>query len=161
MGLRPVRAVWFTGICLAALAGCESEPADTRSEQAAAYLESILVEQDYDAFDDHFSSIATVNGSSLALTILKGTADGLNQAFPDVSLEVLQQIADSERVVTHFRLSGTHRGRFNQFAPTEARVAWEGIAIDRFADGRIVESRLFLDLFELGRQLTAASADGS
>lgn len=156
MSLRPVPAVWFTGICLALLAGCDNGPTDTRAEQAAAYLEAVLVEQDYDAFDEHFSPDATVNGSSLALTILKGTSEGLNQAFPDVSFAVLQQVADSQRVVTHFRLSGTHRGRFNQFAPTQARVAWDGIAIDRFADGRIVESRLFLDLFELGRQLTAA-----
>lgn len=157
MGLRGVRTVWFAVIAPVLLAGCGDAPADRRPDQAADYLESILVRQDFGAFESHFSPTATLNGSSLALTILKGTAEGLNRAFPDLSFRVVQQVTGGDRVVTHFRLSGTHKGRFNQFAPTNAEVEWEGVAIDRFAEGRIVESRLLLDLFELGRQLTAAA----
>jgi predicted ester cyclase len=53
---------------------------------------------------------------------------------------VEEQIAEGEKVVSRWRLRGSHRGDFFGVAGTGNRVEYTGIQIDRFDEsGRIFE----------------------
>jgi predicted ester cyclase len=61
-------------------------------------------------------------------------------AFPDVRISVDDVIAADDKVVLRWRSEGTHRGELAGLAPTGARASVTGIGIDRWKDGKVVES---------------------
>jgi len=63
----------------------------------------------------------------------------LRPAFPDLVVEIHDQIAEGDRVTTRKTLRGTHRGELFGIAATNAAVAIEVIDIVRLRDGRYVE----------------------
>ena len=75
-------------------------------------------------------------------------------AFPDVSVEIDEIVADGERVAVATTFTGTHEGELMGVAPTGRRVAVTGIDIVRVADGKIAEHRGLTDIAGLMRQLT-------
>jgi predicted ester cyclase len=64
---------------------------------------------------------------------------GVRGAFPDLRLSIEEQVAEGDRVVTRVTFRGTHRGEFAGVAPTGREVAFAGTAVDRLADGKVVE----------------------
>lgn len=66
------------------------------------------------------------------------------ELFPDLRFAVEDQVSDGDRVVSRWRLEGTHRGR---------AVTLRGIVISRFEDGRIIEDWAASDTMEIPRQL--------
>ena len=75
--------------------------------------------------------------------------------FPDLRLEVEDQVAEGDRVASRFVLRGTHHGPFLGVAPTGRPVAVAGVSIDRLAGGRLAESWISLDALGLLRQIGA------
>ena len=69
----------------------------------------------------------------------------IRSAFPDMSLEILEMIAEGGTVVTHWRTTATHRGSYRGVVPTGQQVTWSGLALHRVVDGRIVEQLSFPD----------------
>jgi predicted ester cyclase len=63
----------------------------------------------------------------------------LRTAFPDLRVEIHDQIAEGDRVTTRKTLRGTHRGPIMGIAATGREVAIEVIDIVRVRDGRYVE----------------------
>jgi hypothetical protein len=62
-------------------------------------------------------------------------------SFPDVSMEVIELIAEGDTVVGRFTCSGTHLGDWLGYAPTGRRFeAVDEVGIYRVRDGRIVET---------------------
>lgn len=70
-----------------------------------------------------------------------------HQAFPDLEVKFLQQVAEDDLVATHWQFSATQRGTYEGLAPTDKRVTWTGMSIDRFEDGKIVESWVSWDKY--------------
>jgi ubiquinone/menaquinone biosynthesis C-methylase UbiE/predicted ester cyclase len=66
------------------------------------------------------------------------------ELFPDLRLEVNDQVPNGDRVASRWTLRGTHKGR---------EVELCGIVISRFEDGRIIEDWAASDTMELLRQL--------
>jgi predicted ester cyclase len=64
--------------------------------------------------------------------------------FDDLAVEVVDQVAEGDRVASRFVLSGSNRGR---------QVRLWGIVISRVRDGRIVEDWSAFDSLELLKQL--------
>ena len=63
----------------------------------------------------------------------------IRSAFPDLHVTIEDQIAEGDKVVTRVTFRGTHQGEFSGIAPTGKRVEYSGIAIDRIANGKVVE----------------------
>jgi predicted ester cyclase len=63
----------------------------------------------------------------------------LRPAFPDLRVDVFDQIAEGDKVTTRKTLRGTHRGELLGIAPTGKEVAIDVIDIVRLRDGRYVE----------------------
>jgi predicted ester cyclase len=62
-------------------------------------------------------------------------------SFPDVRMEVVDLIAEGDKVVGRFTCSGTHLGEWLGHAPTGRRFeAVDEVYIFRLSDGRIVHA---------------------
>ena len=74
-------------------------------------------------------------------------------AFPDLRLTIEDTIAEGDEVMVRFTARGTHRGELLGIAPTGKQVVVSGIAIDRYADGKVVEGWGYFDRLGLLQQL--------
>lgn len=60
-------------------------------------------------------------------------------AFPDMKVEVLDMVAEGDKVVARCKLTGTHKGDFAGMAATGKSISVEMIDIVRMKDGKIAE----------------------
>jgi predicted ester cyclase len=70
-----------------------------------------------------------------------------HRAFPDLRVEILMQIVEGDKVATHWRFTGSQQGDYEGLPPTGKRVSWTGVQIDRFENGKIVESWVSWDKY--------------
>ena len=70
-----------------------------------------------------------------ALQGLKGQRAG----FPDWKITVHDLVAEGDLVATNLTITGTHQGQFGQYAPTDKKVSFDGMFMDRVTDGKISE----------------------
>jgi steroid delta-isomerase-like uncharacterized protein len=76
---------------------------------------------------------------------LKQSIEANRRAFPDLEIEVEDQIAEGDRVATRWTATMTHLG--DEFGPPSGRRATlSGITIERFKDGKVVEAWRSMDL---------------
>ncbi len=68
-------------------------------------------------------------------------------SFSDSRVTILLQIAEGDYVATRWEFTATHTGEFMGLAPTGKDITWTGIQIDRYKDGKIVESWVNWDKF--------------
>lgn len=67
------------------------------------------------------------------------------RAFPDLTVTVDELLVDGDKVVRRFTLRGTHHGAFLGVPASGRPVMLRGIAIDRLAGSRLVESWVQID----------------
>jgi steroid delta-isomerase-like uncharacterized protein len=88
----------------------------------------------------------------------KGLRDVLamfHKAFPGMKWTADEQIAEGEKVVTRFTFTGTQKGEFLGVRPTGKSVRSWGVVLDVVENGRLVRSRIIMDVMGLMGQLTA------
>jgi len=73
--------------------------------------------------------------------------------FPDACNTIDEIVAEADRVVVRWTMTGTHGGDGLGFPATGRAVRLEGVTISRIADGRIAEHWSFRDDLGLLRQL--------
>jgi steroid delta-isomerase-like uncharacterized protein len=87
---------------------------------------------------------------------IKGEIEYFRTAAPDLTYTVEDQIAEGDKVVSRYRVSGTHQGEFFGVPGTGNRVEFTGINIDRFDEsGKMVEEWPEYDLLGAMRQIGA------
>src|SRR5947209_13602117 len=89
---------------------------------------------------DHDPSMPERLRSRRGPDMFKEVVSMYRTAFPDLHITVEDQVAEGEQVVTRWRSEGTHRGELEGLAPTNIHASVEGISIDRFENGKIVET---------------------
>jgi len=90
----------------------------------------------------------------IAQEFKKGIAE-VRRAFPDYRGTNEIQLAEGDMVANRFVFYGTHQGEFMGVAPTGREVSFTGLAIDRIADGKIVENWIEGNLEDLLHQIGA------
>lgn len=100
------------------------------------------------------------------LAVLDEVADGdiaaaarrwigpFRESFPDFQMEIVDLVAEDDKVVAHFKCSGTHLGEWRGVAPTGRR--FEGvdeIYILRVLDGKLQSATAVEDNLSRMRQL--------
>ena len=116
------------------------EVARTALEQVCARGDMALAPHCYaEDFADHVGSL-----EYQGLAGVRHSTALYRALFDDLTLEVLDQVAEGDRVASRFVLTGSNRGR---------RVRLWGIVISRLRDGRIVADWSAFDGVELLRQL--------
>ena len=93
---------------------------------------------------------------------LKATIQRLRRAVPDLHMTIEAQIAEGERVATCYRSTGTHQGELQTplgtLPPSGRRLAYTGVVVHRFRDGRCEETWINVDLLGILQQLGAIQA---
>ena len=79
--------------------------------------------------------------------------DQFRGAFPDIIVSVEDAIAEGDKVVTRCSVRGQHTGDSLGFKATNAPVKFDGVAIVRIENGKIVEAWNHFDFMEMNRQL--------
>jgi steroid delta-isomerase-like uncharacterized protein len=74
-------------------------------------------------------------------------------AFSDLHFTINDQIADGDRVATRWTGTGTFNGALMGIAPTGKRATVAGITIDRYENGKTVESWTSYDTLGMFQQL--------
>ena len=70
----------------------------------------------------------------------KEFAAAYRAAFPDLHVEIEEQIAEGDLVATRWTAIGTHDGDLMGIAPTGNQVTQPGMDITRVSDGKIAET---------------------
>jgi predicted ester cyclase len=105
-----------------------------------------------------------VNGRNL--DALDGVAEGgiaqaarrwigpFRESFPDFTMEIVDLIAEGDKVVAHFHCSGTHQGEWRGHAPTGRRFERvDEVYIFRVRDGKLAGAIAVEDDLSRLRQL--------
>ena len=128
----------------------------TAKDTARAFYESYN-DRDLDASFEKYISTELVNhvmGGAYDRTAWLTVDKALFPAFDDFGFTVLDQVAEGDKVATRYRLGGTHTGEFVG-VPASGKTAFlTGTAVDRVADGRIVEHWADLDFTGFLQRLT-------
>jgi steroid delta-isomerase-like uncharacterized protein len=86
---------------------------------------------------------------------LKAFRRVVNKAFPDLKVEIVDLIAEGDRVAARLSLTGTHRGEFMGIAATNNQVKTQLFEIVRFSNGKIADRWVMRDRLDELQQLGA------
>ena len=89
---------------------------------------------------------------------LKESARGYRGAFPDLKLTVEQVVAEGDHVAVRWSARGTHKAELFGIAATGKQSTVTGITIDRWMNGKVVESWTNWDTLGLLQQLGVVPA---
>ena len=113
----------------------------------------------YEVFDElvaadvinHAAPPNSPNGPESMLHFLKNV---LQAGFPDLKVEILDQIAERDKVTTRKVFHATHTGEFMGIPPTNKRVEIKVIDIIRLHNGKYVEHWGMSNFAEIVRELS-------
>lgn len=77
----------------------------------------------------------------------------LRAAFPDYHGTDIDTIAEGDKVAQRWTYYGTHQGTFMGIVPTGKQVTFNGMSIDQYADGKLVNSWVEMDMLGVLQQL--------
>jgi steroid delta-isomerase-like uncharacterized protein len=79
-------------------------------------------------------------------------------AFPDLHVQVLDQVADGDKVATRYSFTGTQTGEYLGIPASGATATMNSTSWDRIADGKIAEHWATADVAGFIQQLTPVPA---
>ena len=79
------------------------------------------------------------NGTGSTTEDLKAFATMMRDAFPDVRFRSVLEIAEGDKVVIHYEMTGTQQGEFLGLAPSGQQVTVRGVDIVTVVDGKCTE----------------------
>jgi len=101
-----------------------------------------------------------VSGSQVGPELYKRRVVEMTIGFPDLCFTIEDTIAEGEKFVACWTISGTHKGEFMEIPATGRKISVEGITIHHIRNGKILDSYARWDVLGLMRQLGAIPAQG-
>ncbi|MBN8823755.1 MULTISPECIES: ester cyclase [unclassified Spirosoma] len=116
--------------------------------------------------DGHVSALDSILAPDFVYHFLggmeyNGIAGGKNfinshrTSFPDWKEEIVDMVAENDRIVTRYKSTGTHRGTFNGLDSTGRKIMISETSVYRIANGKLAEQWGFPDVMSLDNQLRA------
>jgi len=90
---------------------------------------------------------------------IRGGIEMIRNAFPDFRVEVLDLIAEGDRVGSFLSMSGTNSGDYRRGGATHKKGTMRAFFLWRVADGRLAESWGMADRFQFLQQLGVVPSD--
>jgi steroid delta-isomerase-like uncharacterized protein len=103
---------------------------------------------------DDYSGHDPIAGK-LSRSTIEANVQQYRRAFPDLTMQVIDQIATGDKGMIRWRATGTHRGELLGVKPTNNKVTIEGISEVRCVNGKIAEAWEQWDALGLMRQIGA------
>lgn len=72
----------------------------------------------------------------------------VRKTYPDLRMTIIRQYCDGDYVISEFIAEGTHKGEWLGMKPTGKRLTFNGVDIDKIADGKIIEHGGAMNTFE-------------
>jgi steroid delta-isomerase-like uncharacterized protein len=119
-------------------------------------VEEVWNQMNFISLDDLVSSDFVVHATGEEIHGREGAKQFysmLHRAFPDIHFTIDDQIAEGDKVVTHWTAQGTHQGEFMGVPATGRQFKITAIDIDRIIDGKVVECWTNMDELGLLQQL--------
>ena len=95
----------------------------------------------------------------------KGLLSGVNNAFPDLHHEIVDIIAEGDKVAVRLNVTGTHKGEFQGILPTGKKLSLDEMGFITIVSGKITQGWISADTMRLMQQLgalpTASSSSSS
>lgn len=107
----------------------------------------------FDVYDEMLAPHLDIKGA-------KEWARSMYATFGNLRFTILDMIAEDDRVAMHWRVDATHQGDYLSVAATGRPVTFQGIALLRIVDGKIVEDIGYWDDLSILQQLGAAPKTG-
>jgi steroid delta-isomerase-like uncharacterized protein len=79
-------------------------------------------------------------------------------AFPDLRHDIVDLVAEGDKVAVRFNVTGTHKGELQGIPPTGKTVSFSAIDFITMIDGKIAEDWLSVDMMGLMQQIGAIPA---
>ena len=114
--------------------------------------ESFLAEN----YINHQESDVEGGVTARSLETWKQLVGGYHDGFSDSKVVFSMQIGEDDLVATRWQITATHTGDYMGLAPTGKEITWTGVEIDRFENGKIVESWVDWDKYRLFQALGLA-----
>ena len=134
---------------------------DELKDVARRFFEEIWNARDEAAIDRYIPEDAAGNDPDFGM----GREGFRNQwrqwqtAFPDLHFEIVDLLAEGDKVLTRWVLTGTHRGPFLGLEPTGTAIRVSGMSLDRVENGMVVEGFDGWDALGMRRQLGLYSGE--
>jgi steroid delta-isomerase-like uncharacterized protein len=89
-----------------------------------------------------------------------------NKAFPDLTRNIVDLVAEGDKVAVSINVTGTYKGEFQGIPPTGKQVSFTAMDILTIIDGKVTEEWATADMMGLMQQIGAiparsASSDSS
>lgn len=72
----------------------------------------------------------------------------VKKTYPDYTMKIIRQYSDGNYVISEFIMQGTQKGEFIGIKPTNKRLVFTGVDIDKVIEGKIVEHSGATNTFE-------------
>jgi steroid delta-isomerase-like uncharacterized protein len=99
-------------------------------------------------------------GSSIGPEAYKRQVLRFLEGYPDLHWTIEDTIAEKDKVVACWTISGTHKGDYMGVPATNKRVSVDGVTIHHIANGKIMDSYSNWDALGMMQQLGVVSAPG-
>jgi steroid delta-isomerase-like uncharacterized protein len=133
---------------------------DANASGSKRLIEEVFGAANYDLVDELVAPGAVGHDAALPSPTVgpeavKEAARGYRSAFPDLSFSVEQTVEQGDYVAMRWISRGTHKGELFGIAATGKECTVTGITLDRWQDGKIVESWTNWDTLGLLQQIGA------
>jgi predicted ester cyclase len=122
---------------------------------------AIIDDPQFDQWSRYFADTIVFNGESLPPQSLAGILANFHLAFPDLAFDIIDQIAEGDKVVTYGHFKGTHSGSLNGIPATMKKISWFGVGIDRIQHNKVVEMWHEMDTWGMLEQVKSARVETS
>jgi steroid delta-isomerase-like uncharacterized protein len=92
-------------------------------------------------------------GSAVGPDAYKRVVTQFIAAFPDLRFTIEDVIAEKDKVVVSWSITGTHKREFRGIPATNRKISIEGITVNHIAKGKIIDSDVNVDYLGMMQQL--------
>ena len=78
---------------------------------------------------------------------------GVNNAFPDLHHEIVDMVAEGDKVAIRLNVTGTHKGEFQGIPPTGKKLSLDEMEFITLINGKISEGWISADTMRLMQQI--------
>ena len=121
-----------------------------RHKEIARYIsQKVVNEKNYAPIEEYLTDTYVYHGlGGMTAQTPMGFMEaikGFHLAIPDLKSEIIDMVAEGDRLVLRFNFTGTHEGDFLGFPASGAKLKFEGMIMRRFENEKVAEDWDYFD----------------
>lgn len=123
-----------------------------KKEVVAYFYETIVSKNLLEELPRYISEQCVLNVGGKAIPFglggMKEHLIAVRKTYPDYTIKITRQHTDGDYVISEFIMEGTHQGDFVGITPTNKKLSFAGVDIDKVVNGTIIEHGGAVNTFE-------------